>query len=190
MSVTSASVTHGFYLHFFHLFIWSAIRYFTNQSYLHRNISFRVFIHWSMVSWSTWLSLIMIAVYHEIFNWAQRKLYPLRKKWARIWAVRLEEDFWTLQPMPLRLPQRELSKKTSKATGNLVGSKIAEKITKVTSIREDKKPQNQQRYLRKYAYHQGIGKRLLMNFNYYNYKYIARMGHKFSEQNWLSGIKI
>ena len=85
----------------------------------------------------------------------------------------------------LKSASKRAIQKTAKATGDLVGNKITRKLQRPPQkvlVRIQKNLHNQQRFLRKYTYHQENGDKLVMNFNYYDYKYIARMecqDHKF-----------
>ena len=54
---------------------------------------------------------------------------------AKTWEVNIAGNLLiilnNLQQMHLKLPQKELFKKTAKATGDLTGNKVADKISKV-----------------------------------------------------------
>ena len=55
--------------------------------------------------------------------------------------------------------------------------KIAKAVSKNTS-EDQKNPHNQQRSLRKYTYYQKNSRKLLMNFDYHNYKYVTTMEYQ------------
>lgn len=80
---------------------------------------------------------------------------------------------------------KSATQKTKEAAGNLVGNKTGEKITEAASktlvvIQADHLYQqmtdqcNQQEYQKRSTNHQKDINKLLMNFDCYNFKYIAR----------------
>ena len=71
--------------------------------------------------------------------------------------------------------------KVAEVTVDLDGSKTVEKIAKAVSkntCEDQKNPHNQQRSLRKYTYYQKNSRKLLMNFDYHNYKYVTTMEYQ------------
>ena len=76
--------------------------------------------------------------------------------------------------------KRAIQKVTEVAV-DLDGGKTVEKITKAVSkntCEDQKNPHNQQKSLRKYTYYQKNSRKLLMNFDYHNYKYVTTMEYQ------------
>ena len=92
----------------------------------------------------------------------------------------LQQKSWQL--ILLRLLQTERSKKTAEATGYLAENKIAEKTTNTTKKNTYKDPEKFHKYhnqhVKKNRYHQKSDNKLLMNFDYCNYKHIEKIEYQ------------